>query len=88
MMAADMSQWLAVGVDARETKVDAKPIRELSGVLDRFRAQHGIVVTTGFFTERARTETESNYFRVSLRDYDYVRSQLNRLYGPPLLSVP
>jgi CspA family cold shock protein len=60
-------------------KVSAAPIRELAGVLDRFRAHQGVVVTTSHFTQEAQTEVESHLWRVSLRDYDNILTAVKRM---------
>jgi cold shock CspA family protein len=66
---------------ARNRKVDAAVVRELSGILDRNQAHQGVVVTSSFFTEPARQETERDFYRISLRDYEYIKSSLERWYS-------
>ena len=62
-------------------RVDAEPIRALSGVLDRFRVHGGVVATTSYFTPSALEEAREHLWRVSLRDYQSIVTDLRRIGG-------
>jgi hypothetical protein len=56
-------------------------VRELRGVVDRERANAGVLVTTSFFSQGALEEQRTIPFRISLRDN---RELLNWLRGAPI----
>jgi hypothetical protein len=60
----------------RDRPVGPGLVRELRGVVDRERANAGILVTTSFFSEGARDEQRTIPFRISLRDNQAVRHWL------------
>lgn len=54
---------------ASKNRVSAAPIRSLAGVLDRFRAHAGSIVTISDFTKPAKEEAETFFWKVSLMNY-------------------
>jgi len=58
-------------------RVSAAPIRALAGVLDRFHAHSGALITTSEFTGPAVKEA-SDYWRISLIDFQGVLEKLRR----------
>lgn len=60
-------------------RVRADPIRALNGVLDRFSAHAGIVVTTNHFTKPAIEEKRQSYYKITLQDFESFKRQLKRL---------
>jgi len=68
-------------------KVSAAPIRALAGVLDRFQAHTGVLVTTSDFTKPASIEL-LDYWRITGVNYDRLRERLVKaeLLLPPVVS--
>ena len=66
---------MIVQVKSQDAKVDVKVLRELTGVMGRFHADHALLVGWGGFTGPARTETAADYFKLRLWDAgDVVRA--------------
>lgn len=63
---------------ASKRRVSAAPIRSLAGVLDRFHAHAGSIVTTSDFTKPAREEAESFFWKVSLMNYQGIVEALRK----------
>lgn len=63
---------------ASKNRVSAAPIRSLAGVLDRFHAHAGLIVTTSDFTKPAREEAESFFWKVSLMNYQGIVEALRK----------
>lgn len=59
---------LVVQVKSQDTKVDVRLLRELAGVMGRFRADHGLLVGWGGFNQPVRAEASADYFRIRLWD--------------------
>lgn len=59
---------LVVQVKSQDAKVDVRVLRELTGVMARFRAEQGLLVGWGGFNQAVRAEAASEYFRVRLWD--------------------
>ena len=59
-----------------QRRVTADPIRQIAGVLDRFQAHVGIIMTTSHFTESAIQGAEKHFWKISLRDFDDVVASL------------
>ncbi len=59
---------LVVQVKSQDTKVDVRPLRELSGVMCRFGADRGLLVGWGGFHQPVRAEAAADYFRIRLWD--------------------
>lgn len=75
---------LVVQVKSQDAKVDVRVLRELTGVMGRFRAEHGLLVGWGGFNQAVRAEAASEYFRVRLWDgADVVRSVEAQYAGLP-----
>ncbi len=60
--------------------ISAKPIRELAGVLDKFRVHKGILTTTGMFTQQAWSESEQHFSRISLEDRNALIERIRNLF--------
>ena len=63
---------LVVQVKSQDTKVDVRVLREMSGVMERFHADHGLLVGWGGFNQIVRAEAATDYFRVRLWEADDV----------------
>lgn len=61
---------------ATARKVGVQPIRELAGVLDRFKAHKGVLATTSYFTKNAWKETDRWFWMVDLYDFDRIKKNL------------
>lgn len=59
---------LVVQVKSQDAKVDVKVLRELTGVMGRFHADHALLVGRGGFTGQARSEAAADYFKLRLWD--------------------
>ena len=79
---AGMDYRLAVQCKASKNKISARPLRELAGVLDGFRAHQGVVATTSRFTSSARQESDSHLWRVSLQDRDALIRRIISIVRP------
>ena len=75
---------IAIQCKASKNKISAKPIRELAGVLDKFKAHQGIVATTSQFTGPARVETEGHMWKMTLQDRDAIVRRLMAIVRPEL----
>lgn len=75
---------IAIQCKTSKEKLSARPIRELAGVLDAFRAHQGIVATTSRFTTSARREIEGHLWRISLQDRDDLYKQIASILLPEL----
>lgn len=77
---------LAIQCKASKNMISAKPLRELAGVLDNFKVNKGLVVTTSKFTGPARREAEGHLWRIELQDRDDVIRKLLKIMRPNLRS--
>jgi cold shock CspA family protein/Holliday junction resolvase-like predicted endonuclease len=64
---------------SQHNRVTAEKIRELAGVLDRYRAHAGVLATTSYFTDPAVEETRNYMWRIGLHDYKEIVAGLMRL---------
>ncbi len=60
--------------------ISAKPMRELAGVLNKFRAHKGILTTTGMFSKKAWLESEQHFSRISLEDRNALVERIRTLF--------
>jgi restriction system protein len=66
---------LVVQVKSEDAKIDVKVLRELTGVMAKFHAEHALLVGWGGFTTAAIAEAAADYFKVRLWDAgDVVRA--------------
>ncbi len=75
---------LAIQCKASRNRITARPIRELAGVLDKFKAHQGIVATTSKFTRDALDEAEGHFWKVSLQDRDDIYRRMLAIVRPDL----
>lgn len=71
--------------------VSAAPVRALAGVLDRFHAHAGAIVTTSNFTKPAQKEASSFFWKVDLINFQSTVEMLERaelLVKPPVKFPP
>jgi CspA family cold shock protein len=71
---------------APKNHVTAAPIRSLAGVLDRFQAHAGAIVTTSDFTKPAKKEAALFFWRLSLMNFQDIVEMLRKaelLVRPP-----
>jgi restriction system protein len=59
---------LAVQVKSSETPVDVSVLRELQGVMPRFGAEHGLIVSWGGFRDSVVKEARQLHFQIRLWD--------------------
>lgn len=59
---------LIVQVKSQDAKVDVKVVRELTGVMGKFHADHALLVGWGGFTQAALAEVAADYFKLRLWD--------------------
>jgi len=71
---------LVVQVKSQESKIDVRPLRELSGVMVRYQAEHGLLVGWGGFNQGVRNEAATDHFRIRLWDADDLISAIERHY--------
>jgi predicted Mrr-cat superfamily restriction endonuclease len=72
---------------AKSKRVTAGPIRELAGVLDRFHAHAGAVITTSDFTKPAKREAAAFFWQISLLNFESIVDMLRQaelLLKPPI----
>lgn len=72
---------LVVQVKSQDTKVDVRVLRELSGVMTRFQADHGLLVGWGGFNQAVRAEAATDYFRVRLWEADDIVHGIEEHYA-------
>ena len=71
----------AVQCKVSKNKISARPMRELAGVMPRFEAQQGVVVTTSTFTEPARQERDDWFVQVELSDRMALYEKIQEIMG-------
>ena len=71
---------LAVQVKSANSPLDAKPLRELLGVMPTFGADQGLLVSWGGFKETVRREARQKWFQIRLWDADDVVAALQDGY--------
>jgi len=70
-----------------KNRVTATPIRSLAGVLDRFQAHAGAIVTTSDFTKPAKKEAALFFWKLSLMNFQSIVEMLRQaefLVRPPI----
>jgi hypothetical protein len=77
----DVEIRTAVQCKASRNKISARPMREIAGVLPRFNAQQGIVVTTSTFTEPARAERDDWFAHIELADRLDLYDKIQQIMG-------
>jgi restriction system protein len=78
---------LVVQVKSQESKLDVRVLRELSGVMNRFQAEQGLLVGWGGFNQAVRAEAVGDYFRMRLWDADDLVRAVETEYGRLPLSI-
>lgn len=71
----------AIQCKASRNRISARPIRELAGVMPRFEAQQGIVVTTSSFTAPAVQEQGDWFQNIELTDRDALYDKIRQIMG-------
>ena len=71
---------ICVQVKSQVSPVDAPTVRELQGVMQSFKADHGLLVSWGGFTGAAVRESREKYFAVRLWNSDDILSALLKNY--------
>lgn len=75
---------LAIQCKTSKNKISARPIRELAGVLDAFKAHQGVVATTSKFTTPARNQAEGHLWKIALQDRDELFRRMVSILLPNL----
>ena len=84
---ADTEFRLAIQCKTSKNKISVKPIRELAGVLDYFKAHQGVVVSTSRFTSSARDEAEGHLWKISLQDIDNIQEKIISILMPKFRKI-
>jgi restriction system protein len=71
---------IAVQVKSSDTPVDVSVLRELQGVMPRFGADQGLIVSWGGFKESVTREARQLYFRIRLWDSGDIIETLSTHY--------
>jgi len=71
----------AIQCKASGNTISARPLRELAGVMPRFGARLGIVVTTSSFTAPARRERDSWFMNIELADRQSLYDKVQQIMG-------
>lgn len=71
---------LAVQVKSGQTPVNVDVVRAFSGVMDRFGAEHGLVVAWSGFRGTAERETSQDYFKIRLWDAEDLVKNIQKYY--------
>lgn len=74
------SPTLCVQVKATESTADVKLLRELIGTMDTFKANQGLLVCWGGFTQPLKNEARQNAFKVRLWDQSDLVQAIYRTY--------
>lgn len=72
---------IVVQVKSSDSPADVKPIRELQGVMDHVRADHGLFVSWGGYTSPVIRETSSQFFKIRLWDASDLVSMIQNHYS-------
>lgn len=72
---------ICVQVKSQASPVDAPTVRELQGVMQSFKADHGLLVSWGGFTSSAIRESREKYFSVRLWNSDDILNALLKNYN-------
>jgi restriction system protein len=78
------SPRMCVQVKSGGKPLDVKVIRELQGVMNQFKADHGLLVAWNGFTRPAQKEARQLYFQIRLWDSDDVMDALFQHYDDQL----
>lgn len=78
---------LAIQCKQSRHAISARPIRELHGILDRFKAHKGVLCTTSLFTPHAILETQQHLWRVTLEDRNKLFGKLRGLVNLPGTAI-
>lgn len=71
---------LCVQVKATEAAADVKILRELVGTMEAFKAEHGLLVCWGGFTQPTKNEARQHVFKVRLWDQSDLVQAIYRGY--------
>lgn len=71
---------IVVQVKSSDSPTDVKPVRELQGIMDHVRADHGLFVSWGGYTSPVIRETSSQFFKIRLWDANDLVSMIQNHY--------
>lgn len=71
---------VCVQVKSSSSSVDVKVIRELQGVMSKVRAEHGLLVSWGGFTNQAQQEARDAFFSIRLWDQGALLEEIFKYY--------
>lgn len=74
------SPRLAVQVKSSDSPIDVGVLREFSGVMNTFGADHGLIVAWGGYRGTVEKEAARQYFKIRLWDADKVVSMVQQYY--------
>ena len=71
---------LCVQVKSGESKVDVGTYMALKGTMEKFKAEHGLLVSWGGFTKRVIEQARSDYFKIRLWGREEVLEEIFTVY--------
>ena len=74
------SPKLAVQVKSGSSPIDVDVLRAFSGVIDRFRAEHGLIVAWGGFRGNVEREAIQEFFKIRLWDSGDLVKNIQKYY--------
>ena len=72
---------LCVQVKSTDSAIGSKEFDELNGVMTKFGATHGLLVSWGGFTGKAEEEAKRKFFDIRLWNADDVVSEIQAVYS-------
>ena len=63
-----------------KNKIQPRIIRELNGILESQKALKGIVVTSNYFTKASIDEAKNYFYKIELKDRDFLIESLQKFY--------
>ncbi len=71
---------VCVQVKSSSSSLDVKVVRELRGVMSKYQAEQGILVSAGGFTSQATSEAKDAFFSMRLWDLGNLLGQIFKYY--------
>ena len=71
---------IAIQCKHSQNRISAEPIRALNGVLDKFKAEKGVVAISSSFTQSAVFENDNCFWRISLLDREKIIESLKQIF--------
>ncbi|MGB9615436.1 MAG: restriction endonuclease, partial [Fervidobacterium sp.] len=71
---------ICVQVKSSSSAIDVSVLRELQGVMQKVRANQGLLVSWGGFTQKALQEARDSFFTIRLRDQGTLLEEIFKCY--------